>query len=374
MRDLVLRRSAVDLDLVTEGDSLELAEAVAARTGGDVKVYGRFATTCVLSGRSRIDIAKARTESYSRPGALPDVQPGPLQDDLARRDFTINAMALGLAGTHKGLLLDPEGGMADLEAGIIRVIHDGSFVDDSTRILRGLRYSARLWFSIEPETARLMRSQASYLESISGSRLRTELHFLLGDVRPWRSLEQAGSLGVLGALVNGLGWDQDRSAVARTLTGLRPTERSSQLLVLLASTLTARGVEELITRISLGVRESRLARQSTRFAQRVSEAEGRASVELALSLSDVEPSVISAMSALLLEPNDAARLAAMIRARPRLRGDDLMALGLDEGPAIGLVLAELRRAAMAGTVTTRDDELALARKLIDSLSRDKQDS
>ncbi|HET9199617.1 MAG TPA: hypothetical protein VFO84_01390 [Dehalococcoidia bacterium] len=367
VRDLILRRPSIDLDLVTKGPSAALAERIAQKTGGDVKVYGRFATTCVTVGRVRVDVARTRSETYARPGALPDVTPGPLTADLVRRDFTTNAMALGLTGSHKGSLVDPAGGLEDLENRALRVIHDGSFVDDATRILRGLRLASRLWFDIQPETQRLMREQAHYLRAISGSRLRTELNFLLADVRPWRSLEGASDLGVLEVLVRGLAWDEHRSDVARAMHDVKRQDLPWAMLALLASTLDEVGAAEMTQRFSLGSRESRIVRQSVQFASAVKAADRRATVDLALAVHGLEPAVTDALAPLLLEPTDAQRLAGLIAARPSLRGGDLIALGLPEGPAVGRILDELRRATLSGAVSSRSDELALARTLINEL-------
>jgi tRNA nucleotidyltransferase (CCA-adding enzyme) len=349
---------------VTEGDSETLANRIAERTGGQVKIYGRFATTCVTLDRTRVDIARTRTETYRKPGALPDVEPGPLSADLARRDFTINAMALGLAGRHRGSLLDPEGGLADLETGLVRVIHDGSFVDDATRILRGLRFAARLWFEVEPGTRRLMSEQAEYLQSISGSRLRTELHFLLADRRPWQSLQEANDLGVLQALVPGLDWDPSRSGVARTFVHEAVGERSARMLALLASTLSEEAAEAMVQRFSLGLREGRLVRQGVAFRREVERAKFRATTRLALAVSAYEKPVLSALSPLLLAPDQSEGLSTMVEARPHLNGDDLIALGVPEGPEVGKILDRLRLAAMTGPVRSKRDELALARRLI----------
>ena len=152
VRDLLLERPATDLDLVVEGDALELVRALALDQGGEAVVHPRFGTATYRNGTLRFDLATARTETYSRPGVLPDVRPGPIEEDLARRDFTVNAMALRLSPPDAGTLLDRFGSRQDVEEGLIRVLHDGSFVDDPTRIMRAIRYEQRLGFQIEPST------------------------------------------------------------------------------------------------------------------------------------------------------------------------------------------------------------------------------
>ena len=147
VRDLLLERPAADLDLVVEGDALELVRALALDQGGEAIVHPRFGTATYRNGTLRFDLATARTETYPRPGVLPDVRPSPIEEDLARRDFTVNAMALRLSPPDAGTLLDRFGSRQDVEDGLIRVLHDDSFIDDPTRIMRAIRYEQRLGFS-----------------------------------------------------------------------------------------------------------------------------------------------------------------------------------------------------------------------------------
>ena len=143
VRDLLLGRDRTDLDIAVEGD----AAAVGRRLGGEVRTHERFATATVHTAGLELDLATSRSESYPEPGALPEIQPATLSEDLARRDFTLNAMAVPLAGDPE--LIDPHGGLEDLERGALRVLHDGSFVDDPTRALRAARYAARYGFDLD---------------------------------------------------------------------------------------------------------------------------------------------------------------------------------------------------------------------------------
>src|SRR5581483_7318244 len=150
VRDLLLGRERADIDVAVEGDAIdELAE----RLGGAARTHERFATATVRTDGLEIDLAATRAEAYPRPGALPEISPAPLRDDLARRDFTINAMAVPLASPSD--LVDPHGGLGALERGELRVLHDRSFVDDPTRALRAARYMSRYGFTLEPSTAEL---------------------------------------------------------------------------------------------------------------------------------------------------------------------------------------------------------------------------
>ncbi|GAI51444.1 unnamed protein product, partial [marine sediment metagenome] len=175
VRDLFLGRANFDLDLVVEGDAIKLAQELAKDGQAKLTVHPRFGTAKLSYTDFSLDLATARRETYSQPGALPTVQPGSLTDDLRRRDFSINAMALCLTPDRFGELVDLYHSKDDLDNGLIRILHPRSFIDDATRILRGLRYEQRLGFKLEPKTAELLRRDAAMLDTISGDRIRHEL-------------------------------------------------------------------------------------------------------------------------------------------------------------------------------------------------------
>lgn len=188
VRDALLGRPTRDLDVMAEGDAGALAADCAAAWGARIETFGRFGTArLVLSGGFRLDVATARAETYPEPGALPVVRPASLEEDLARRDFTVNAMAVvaGPAGLEE--TLDPYGGAKDLKARALRILHPKSFVDDPTRLLRAARYAARLGLSPEPGTLKAMKA-AKGLGSVSRERIRQEL---------WRILEEADPVPAL---------------------------------------------------------------------------------------------------------------------------------------------------------------------------------
>ena len=146
VRDLLLERVNLDIDMVVEGDAIKLAQAIAGVNQAKVITHPRFGTATLKWGKRSADFATARAETYARPGALPTVKPGTISDDLARRDFTINAMAVELNPRRFGELIDPFGGRQDIEKKLVRVLHDKSFTDDATRIWRAVRYEQRLDF------------------------------------------------------------------------------------------------------------------------------------------------------------------------------------------------------------------------------------
>lgn len=203
VRDLLLDRSHFDLDIVVEGEGIRFARALAGRLRARVKGYERFGTaTITLPDSARVDVATARTEIYDEPAMLPRVTPGSIRDDLFRRDFTINAMALSLAPEGFGRLLDEFGGVGDIRGRRIRVLHERSFVDDPTRIFRAVRFEARLGFRIVAADEKrigeaLSRSLLGRLEEY---RIAAELRLILREPDPARPLQRLAQLGALAAL------------------------------------------------------------------------------------------------------------------------------------------------------------------------------
>src|SRR2546426_6873990 len=183
-RDLLLGYSNLDMDITVEGDGMISARHRAARYGAGLKVFDRFATALlVFPDGFKLDVAPARRESYARPTALPTVTPSSIKDDLYRRDFTINALAIRLNASHFGELLDFYGGQRDLERKVIRVLHERSFVDDPTRVFRAIRFEQRFGFHIEKHTLTLLRAATAsdLVRRLSGPRLRNDVMRLLSD-------------------------------------------------------------------------------------------------------------------------------------------------------------------------------------------------
>jgi tRNA nucleotidyltransferase (CCA-adding enzyme) len=212
VRDLLRGGTPRELDVVVEQGAADFANALASRLDAlagqnpnerfESIYHERFRTALVYWSGGQIDIATRRAESYPRPGALPVVRAGSPAEDLARRDFTINAIAVPLGGPHVGELEAVEHALEDLDAGRLRVLHERSFIDDPTRLLRLARYRARLSFEVEPETARLARSAlaSGALGTVSGARVGAELWLATKESPPGASFASLGELGVLEAL------------------------------------------------------------------------------------------------------------------------------------------------------------------------------
>ena len=369
VRDILLGRPNLDLDLVLEGDAIELAGLLAEKYGGDSVVHRRFGTAKFRKGGFSIDLARARSETYERPGALPKVRPGSLMEDLARRDFTINAMAVHLDRDRFGELLDPYGGKEDLDNGLVRVLHPGSFIDDATRILRALRYEQRLGFHLEGETERLLRRGVNMMETVSGDRLRHEIELILKEECPERMLLRGEELGVLSGLhpsLRGDGWIAERFEMARKAT----TPDVGLYLSLLLYRLNEEDVEGILSRLRIVGRVARAITDTIRLKSGLPSLEDRELLPSAIYriLEGYSPQAIWA--AALASPSQVVssnliRYVNNLRyTRPLLDGKALKGLGVAEGPRIGEMMRALLEARLDGKVETREDEEALVRQLL----------
>ena len=368
VRDLLLGRPAVDLDLVVEGDAATLAFEVAKTLAGDVISYRQFGTATVKVDQQRLDLVTARRETYLRPGALPKVTPSTIEDDLHRRDFTINAMAIGLSKPNSGRLLDPTGGMEDLGRGLIRTLHGGSFRDDATRIMRAIRYEARLAFRLEPDTKEwfLHALKEGILATVSADRLRREVDLILKEEKSVATLRRAGQLGILRSLYEPLG-------DASWLEALAPDEGKEEPLLYLAALaypLSAREGEAFIARLNMPVRWAAAVRDliALKDSEERLAAQDMSNVLLCRLLEGRSHAAIKALT--YLTPSAAVRdhlsryLDHLRYVKPLLRGKDLMDLGVPQGPKVGQILCRLKDARLEGQVTTRKEETDLAKKYL----------
>ena len=326
VRDLLLGRDRTDLDIAVEGD----AAAVGRRLGGEVRTHERFATATVHTAGLELDLATSRSESYPEPGALPEIQPATLSEDLARRDFTLNAMAVPLAGDPE--LIDPHGGLEDLKRGALRVLHDGSFVDDPTRALRAARYAARYGFDLDPDTERLLRE--ADLATVSSDRVDAELRKLAAEETARRGFELLDEWGLL-PLPDGA---PELIDAVSALTAREPWSRVADRDEAVLAAARGRG------RDAAG---ELAAAEVTAPSQGVDLARGQDGVTLALA---------RALGAEWLD-----RYVEEWRdIRLDIDGDDLMEAGIPEGPAIGRGLTAALRAKLDGEVASTEDELRVA--------------
>jgi tRNA nucleotidyltransferase (CCA-adding enzyme) len=379
VRDLLLGHWPRELDVTVESDSAGLANALAASVSPSERAYGhavepvlheRFGTASIAWGYGRIDVAERRAESYPAPGALPEVKrPGTVEEDLARRDFTVNAIALGLAGQERGRLLAYDGAIDDLETGTLRVLHERSFEDDPTRILRLARYSARLRFEIDPDTLRLAERAVTNgaLQTISGGRAGAELLLAVreGDARA--SLRMLDSLGALAALGLPAPFDD---ALAAEAEGLLPHDGSREVL-LLAVVMHATEPDELVlARLNELEVPADLAKRVLGprgvgdLAEKLARAGGANDAYVLLDGVPVEAaSVAGALVARTSLPaGEYVRdwLTAQRHVALEIDGRDLLAAGVPQGPELGARLSAALRRKREGALQTREEELRWA--------------
>lgn len=204
VRDLLMDRVNLDIDITVEGDGITFAKNLAERLNGRFRTHPKFQTALVIftdedGNEERIDVATARLEYYEAPGALPTVELSSIKMDLSRRDFTINALAIRLNPAHFGTLVDPFGAQRDMKEKAIRVLHSLSFIEDPTRILRAIRFEKRFGFKIDPQTDKLIKNclKLGMFKKISGARVFNELRHIFDEKSPMLSLDRMEGYGIL---------------------------------------------------------------------------------------------------------------------------------------------------------------------------------
>lgn len=365
VRDLLRGADAVDLDLAVEGDARSVGRALADRLGGVAREHERFGTATVRAGELVFDLATTRRETYHEPGALPRVEAASLDEDLGRRDFAINAMAVGLSGDDLGHLYDPCGGVADLEEGVVRVLHDGSFIDDPTRLLRAVRYEVRLGFRMDRRTDDLARSAAAggALRTVSGARVRDELMDLLGEPEAPAGVERMRELGLDRALHPALVADPELAASASLGAAAIGADRALATLAALCSAAPQR-LDSWLSDLHLTSEErdavARAARVAPRLAAELREREHQPS-ELRALLGR-EPLLSLALALAMQAPSEPILqwVTNLRSVRLEITGDDLLAAGVPEGPALGRALDATLDRKLDGFVSGREEELEAA--------------
>ena len=367
VRDLLLGQTNLDLDLVVEGDAINLAQQLIQISQGKITTHPRFGTAKLRWNKWSIDLATARSETYIKPGALPTVEPGLIDSDLFRRDFTINTMAIYLNPSHYGELIDRHGGIDDLEHRLIRILHEKSFIDDATRIWRGLRYEQRLDFQLEPNTLKSLKRDIPMLDTISGDRIRHELELILTEKYPEKVLRRAEELKVLPKLhpaLKGNGWLEEKFEQARQLSlpDLPPIEL---YLALLVYRLTTEENEQLISHLRLPKSLTQTLRDTNSLKTRL---ESLADPELSRSSiyrllhNYCLPTIMA--NSLAGDPPVARQHLQLFLNKLRyvkldLTGDDLKRMGVAPGPNIKEVLELALEARLDGKITTKQGEEGL---------------
>ncbi len=367
VRDLLLGQTNLDLDLVVEGNAIELAQYLAEINQGEITTHPRFNTAKLQWNKWSVDLATARSETYAKPGALPTVKPGSINNDLSRRDFTINAMAIELNPGHYGELIDLHGGRDDLEHKLIRILHEKSFTDDATRIWRGLRYEQRLDFHLEPTTLKLLKRDIPMLDTISGDRVRHEIELVLKEEFPEKVLRRAEELGVLPKLsstLKGNGWMAEQFKQARQIssTNLPPV---GLYLAILAYHLTDEEVKQFMAKLRLPKSLAQTLRDTISLKAKLPSLANPKTTPSSIYhlLHGYSPQAITANSLACDSPVARQHIQLFLDklryVKPALTGNDLQKMGIAQGPRMKEILQRLHDVRLDGKVTTKQGEVEL---------------
>ncbi|MCL1889690.1 MAG: CBS domain-containing protein [Desulfovibrionaceae bacterium] len=393
VRDLLLDRVNLDMDLTVEGDGMAFGRSLAEELRGSMREHKKFQTVMVLynddEGRKRhIDVATARLEYYEHPGALPTVELSSIKMDLSRRDFTINALAIRLNSNYFGDLVDPFGAQRDMKEKSIRVLHSLSFVEDPTRVLRAVRFEKRFGFRMDQQSEKLIKSclQLGFLRNLSGSRLFNELKHIFNEKNPLPCLERMDSMGVLAEVHPLLKLNPAKvellSATGEVLFWYRllylNEEPENWVVYLLGLCPNAKYPEmsDILARFNF----SEKARSD--FLQ-LREATRKVGKELAQWQKNTERNIRDLYTILVDLPLEGILhimaessyqdikkelsffLSRLRNMRLEVTGQDMLDLGAESGPGIGLVLRMIREARAGGEAESREEQLALGKLLLE---------
>jgi tRNA nucleotidyltransferase (CCA-adding enzyme) len=382
VRDMLLGRPNLDVDVVVEGDGVAFAQAFGELHGVPVKIHRRFGTAVLVVSREfHVDVTSARTEYYVRPGALPTVERSSLRQDLFRRDFTMNAMAACLEPSCFGAIADPFGGLRDLESGVVRVLHGLSFIDDPTRILRAVRFEERYGFSMDPGTESQARRavELDMLSEVSGARLREEILGILAEESPASALERLDRIGALAQLL-------PEGAVAAALPdavraveqalgavgGLfaRPPKERVALVAALSAGRSRVETERWLRHFRFGSEYAEasitLAERGVRVLAQLQDRRGMRDSRLYRLLS---PLCAESIVNLWARGNDGARdridrfVRVLAGTRMAVSGSDLIALGATPSEAFSAILARALDDRLDGRAVGRRAELANLKRI-----------
>jgi len=373
VRDLLLGRRLNDFDLTVEGDAIRLARSLASKHGGNVTAHTKFGTAKwfppdnLKADRDTLDLISARSETYKHPAALPTVKLGRINDDLRRRDFTINALAIRLDGSHFGELRDDLNGMEDLQIGNIRVLHLRSFIDDPTRMYRAVRYEGRYGFKIAEDTRALIPQARSLIENLSAQRIRHELDLILEESNAVAMLRRLDELDLLAPIHPALSkFNQSNLATLKSDDAALQNPKSRWILWLMH--LSEQDIEFVnsrlhftadllkILRSAASLNANRTAVVGLKPSQWVELLEGyslRAIETVYRVIPDEE--IINKISKYLSEWR---------HVKPKTTGHDLKKLGIPPGPKYTEILHRLRAAWLDGEVKTKEEELIMLTNLL----------
>jgi len=389
VRDLMLSRLIKDFDLVVEGDAKQLAEAILRRFGGKVVFHSRFGTATWTLDETTfkrlnvpmfdvadlppfLDFVSARSETYTEPGVLPTVKKSTIEDDLHRRDFSINAMALRLDNKYFGKLFDPFNGQTDLERGLIRVLHRRSFVDDPTRMLRAVRYAGRYQFEIEPTTLGLINREArDVLSRISGERLRHEIDLMFEEPSPSTMLQRLAELDLLIPIHPSLQHANFQLPFLEVLSSEFGEFTVPDIMtfkrtlgwVLWLMPLSEFDIDTLSKRLDFPSMLTKSAHSASSLLNRLPALTTSKPSQWTFYLEELPSISVYAVYLMRREPALREYLVSWRNIRSTVTGNDLKARGLEPGPRFAEILHQLRAAWLDGDVKTQEEEKLLLEKM-----------
>jgi tRNA nucleotidyltransferase (CCA-adding enzyme) len=372
VRDLVLGRPLNDFDLTVEGDAIALARSLAAKHGGGVTAHTKFGTAKwflpadLKEQHNTLDLISARSETYKHPAALPTVAVGSIADDLRRRDFTINAMAIRLDGDHFGELRDDLQAMDDLRKGIVRVLHPASFIDDPTRMYRAARYAERYGFQIAEDTLVLIPEARPFVEKLSPQRIRHELDLILDEPNAVAMLGRLEELDLLSCIHPALA-DFKKSNLATVKSEDQALQTRNSRWALWLMHLTDQEVEFINDRLHFTADLLKVLRSIALLEANLTALAGLKPSEAVEMLESYSFKALEVVSAALPEgevKNILSRyLSDWWHVKPKTTGHDLKKRGIPPGPKYNEILRRLRAAWLDGEVKTAEEE----QRLLDNL-------
>jgi tRNA nucleotidyltransferase (CCA-adding enzyme) len=388
VRDLFLGVSNLDLDIMVEGDGIEYADALSARLNARCIHHKRFGTaTLVTEGHLKIDIASSRKETYPEPASLPEVKPGSILDDLARRDFSINAMAVSVNSDDFGMLIDVYGGCRDLKKKRISVLHENSFVDDPTRILRAIRFEQRLAFSISSKTLRYLSvaSRKRMLQKLNLQRVRDEIMLMLQEKNPVAQMQRLGGLYGFSFLHPRISFSSKTRKLfesielclqwfSRNFSHRRQLDSWLLYCIALFEPLSASSTRQLAKKLALRRGEEKRLLDYKKSGLCILKALQKKAVAPSRVFGYLEPHSYEVILFLVAKAKNATlkrHVEDFFRRyngiRHSVSGRDLSGLGITPGPLYAKIFRALIKARLDGKVRSKKEELVFVRRLQKSI-------
>lgn len=378
VRDIILERDNLDLDLVVEGDGISVAKEASKILGGKLTIHERFGTAVIALPNHKIDIASARSETYEHSGALPKVELSSIKEDLKRRDFTINSMAVRLNRENPYTLLDPFNGENDLKEKRLEVLHDNSFIDDPTRMLRGIRFEQRFKFNFSENTTKLFGEAIGEdrLNNISPIRFYNEFNLICQEKDPYSPIGRMGGIGFFRYIDKAITYGEETQTIFNQIKWTMPLLENKEEIdmpLLFLTALIAPLPEENILEVCQKFSVAENDRTDIIHGKR-NEA---ATIATLSQDSDMENSAIYRLLSPLakeyliyitskviderVEENIVLYLSELSEVKIELSGDDIISLGIKEGKAVGDILSLLKDERLNGRIDSQEGELAFVR-------------